>query len=296
MYITQKIEEYCEHHRGAGVAIGEFVLRERENLSRYTMQQIAEKTYTSQPTLVRTAQKWGYHGWNDFVRAYRDECLYMKKHAASVDPNFPFTAQDDPAQISENLCSLLHESLNETVELLDLPQLMRATDILLASQKILVLGMAPNSILGELFQRKMLTIRRTVIVPQQGSYHYDVAALTPQDCAIAVSYSGDNAERYPMSFLNLLQAKQVPIIGITSAGDNLIRKSADCTLTMASRERLYSKISTFATEQSLQYLFDLLFSCCFAANYSQNMDYKTGVSREREAVRKTALRDIMEER
>ena len=53
-----------------------------------------------------------------------------------------------------------------------------------------------------------------------------------------------------------------------------IRKSLNCVLTMSSRERLYTKISNFATEESIIYILNVLFSCYFAEDYENNKVFK----------------------
>lgn len=80
--------------------------------------------------------------------------------------------------------------------------------------------------------------------------------------------------------LDMLKEKHVPVIGITSMGDNLLRRSADCTFTISSRENLYSKISFFATEESIELILDTLYSCYFAMEYDRHLEIKKDMSRQ----------------
>lgn len=70
--------------------------------------------------------------------------------------------------------------------------------------------------------------------------------------------------------------KGVPIVALTSEGDNILRQMARYTLTISSRERLYNKISTFSTETSILYILNVLFSCYFLREYDRNLEYKIG--------------------
>ena len=65
---------------------------------------------------------------------------------------------------------------------------------------------------------------------------------------------------------------------------------------ISSRERLYSKISTFATENSILYILNVLFSYYFAQNYEENLDRKLNTSRLLEQERRTTSPDLLEQK
>ena len=89
-------------------------------------------------------------------------------------------------------------------------------------------------------------------------------------------------------------SNHVPVIGITSGGDNYIRKSLNCVLTMSSRERLYTKISNFATEESIIYILNVLFSCYFAEDYENNKVFKIKNSKMLEYDRNAILKEMQD--
>lgn len=292
--LREKIEAYAERGSGSKKSIGEWLLGVGGNVKNHSMQQVAFRTYVSKATLVRFAKGLGFDGWPSFADAWSKECYFADKHNDVVDCNYPFSSSDSLHEISEALCSLMHESLNETIELLDPVQLARAVSILCKSRRVFVLGMSPNTDLAELFKRKMLTIGRWVhVMHSQGNYHYEVAMLSPEDCAIVVSYSGDNPSRYPTSFIDEIHNRRIPVIAITGRGNRYLREFSDATISMASQERLYSKVATFATEESLQYIFNLLFSGCFVEDYDENLAYKIHVSQKREGARRPSCGDAV---
>lgn len=49
--------------------------------------------------------------------------------------------------------------------------------------------------------------------------------------------------------------------------------ASDVVLRLTTRERLYSKISSFTINTSISYLLDVLYSCVFAEHYRENLDY-----------------------
>lgn len=158
-----------------------------------------------------------------------------------------------------------------------------------------LLGLSPNIFIGELFRRKMITIKKQVDIAKLGEMGIISNTLTEDDCAIMISYSGNNEHAEPMCYIPTLLENKVSVIGITSGGDNYMRKELDCVLTMSSKERLYTKISNFATEESLQYIFNVLFSCYFAKHYQDNNLYKLQNSKILESSRWAVLKSMKDE-
>ena len=295
MLISQKLEVMATDYKDARSVVGACMLEQRTNLQNFSMQQIADATYTSRPTLVRIAKKLGYSGWNELVKKYVDECHYYESHFAHISPNHPFEKGDSPSAIVDKVGHVMVESILDTMDMLDTDELTHAAALLARSHRIAMLCISPNSILAELFQRKMMQIGVHIELIQQSEQFFHAQSLSQQDCAIVISYSGNNPNRAPMRCLPCLKEHKVPIIAITSAGDNLLRNQADYVLTMSSREKLYSKIATFATEDSISFLLNALYSCYFALDYDKNLQYKINASREIERQRYTSVKDAMEE-
>lgn len=273
MNLIQRVEEAAVlYGGGTRKNIGEFILREKSHLYRYLIQEIADATYTSKAALVRFARELGFSGWRAFLKAFVEEQKYQESHYTDIDPNFPFTAQSSRQDIINQICSLQVESVLDTADLLDHAPLEEAAALLKRSRRVGLFGISPNNLLGELFARKMLSIGQVIDVPARGTFGLLASALEKTDCAIIISYLGNSGVKETGAILPILQKARVPIIAITSAGENLLRSAAQYTFSISSRERLYSKISTFATENSILYILNVLFSCYFAQDYEANLE------------------------
>lgn len=295
MFLFQKIEEVSIQYHDTKKNVAQFLLQERGMISRYTMQQIADLTFTSKPTLVRFAQNLGYTGWRDFVEDFIKEVHYQETHFSNVDPNVPFSKSDHLKEIIQKLSILEIESIHDTADMLREEDIEQAGDLLLQARHIVLFGISPNTILGELFKRKMESIGILINISSVDESGMISHSLGERDCAIIVSYSGNNEHREPMRFIRTLEHNQVPMIGITGGGDNYIRKHIDCVLTISSRERLFRKISGFASEESILFLFNVLFSYCFTRNYEDNFTYKVQNSIELEHRRSASLNEMKED-
>lgn len=70
-------------------------------------------------------------------------------------------------------------------------------------------------------------------------------------------------------------------LNIASKVANLASDSiGDCTFSITTREKLYSKIGTYFSNDSIHLILDILYSCLFKNNYDYNLEYKTNISRD----------------
>ena len=296
MTLAQRVEELAISGGGDSKrTIGEFILDKKGRLCEYTTQQIAVETYTSKAALVRFAKALGFSGWRDFAKEFVNEQHYQETHYSDVDPNIPFHENSSTKDIISLMCSLQMESLMDTADLIKPWTVDKIVDLMERSNRIALFGMSPNSLLGELFRRRMLTVGKLVEIPALGDSGLLASTLREKDCAIVISYSGNALARDPLTVLRFLEPNRVPVIGITSCGTNHLRKHAMYTLSISSQEKLFSKISTFATETSILYILNVLFSAYFARDYQANLKGKVEKGRVLEYQRSSTVSELKED-
>lgn len=294
MFLFQKIEETMMKYTDARHAVGQFILKEQGNVYQYTIGEIAERTYTSKATVVRFAKAMGYDGWKEFMKDYVAEIQFQNAHASELDYNFPFQENDSTETILNSIMNLQIDTIRETADLMNMDTLNLALHRIMAAKNIVVFAESPNSYYGQVFVRKLVSIGKLARVASNGENGLIAAALGPEDCAIIISYSGNNPAKEPINKIKILQGNQVPMIGITSGGVNYMREKIDCIFTMVSRERLYTKIANYSTEESLGYLLNCIYSCVFAKNYRANKNYKLINSRVLEYGRNTPVKKLQD--
>ncbi len=296
MTLFQRVEELTVTSQNSSKkSIGEFVMRKKSHVSEYTTQQIVDETYTSKAALVRFAKALGYRGWKEFAGAFAAEQHYQESHYSDIDPNFPFTGDDTIPDIIQKMSSLQVESILDTADLLNPRTIKKAADLLVSSRRTALFGLSPNLLLGQLFYRRMMTINKPVEIPLLNDSGLLASSLTSEDCAILISYSGNTRTREPVSLLPILESRKVPVIAVTSVGNNKLRMHAHYTFSISSREKLYSKISTFATEKSIEFILDVLFSVCFSLSYQENLNTKINNGKALEGARIATNHDLVEE-
>ena len=291
MLIRERLER-CEFSNSERVII-DFILKEKMNIQNMTTKDIATATYTSPSTLIRIAHKMNFKGWNELKEAYLKEEKYLETHFLDIDANYPFSNDDTIMSIASKIAALKKEAIDDTLSLVTHDDLQKAVQTIRKTSSIYVFAVSNNALITQEFAHNMSRIQKRVTVCSlQGELVYTAMNADPQSCAIIVSYSGET----PIfkKVIHALKINHIPIIGITNIGDNTVSKNADVVLRICTREKLYSKIATFSTDVSFEYILDLLYSCDFALHYDQNIQRKKRVSQMIEKGRFSTI-DIIKE-
>lgn len=258
---------------GSRKSIADFLVQEGSGVENLSMAEVAELTFTSKPSLVRFSKAMGFSGWRDFrlefVKAMRRR--ESQRHETSeVDPNYPFSADDDLPSVVTNVCSLERQAIFEMASQLDEETLREAARRVTAARCLVFFGAAPNSYFGELLAYKLSQLGTTCHVPTEDEWSMVARGMGPEDCAIVVSYSGEGPQRKPVSLVSKFNDEQVPVVAITNSGRNWLREHCDCVLSFRPREHIFSKISGYYSEQCVRFALDALYSACFSLDYDRN--------------------------
>lgn len=255
-----------------------YVLNKQEEISEMTVEQIASETFSSKSTLVRIAKKLNYSGWTELKQELLKEIHYLRVSNISIDANFPFTPKDSLMTIANNIASLEKDSISETLSLLTHDQLRATLNILESSQKIHIFAVSNNLLLANRFQHQMKRINKEVAIHTlQSEIVFDAYLASPDSCAIVISYTGETTPL--IEVCKQLTRNKVPTIFITSIGTSTIAKYSDIILRIATKEKMFSKISSYSTDVSVEYLLDVLYSCFFNLHFEKNLHLKIDASK-----------------
>ncbi|MEK5520542.1 MurR/RpiR family transcriptional regulator [Heyndrickxia sp. FSL W8-0423] len=274
MLLTEKMKENI--FSPSEKAIIHYMFEQRENINDKTTKQIAEETYTHPSTLIRVAKKLGYHGWVELKNTFIEEIDYLNSHFKDIDANYPFNERDNVITIANKMALLNQMTISDTLSLINNDELQKATDLLNQAEEIKVFSLNNNLLLCNDFKSHMGRIGRKVnlCTVDQG---YEAASCNSNTCAIVISYTGETSDI--ISLLPMLKKRKTPIIALTSIGDNTLTKYADCIFRITTREKLYSKIGSFSSNDSISFLLDVLYACVFGRDYKNNLDYKINISK-----------------
>lgn len=262
--------------------IAKYILNHGEAVLSMSVKELAKHTYTSPATIVRLCKKIGLEGYNDFKIKYSAELQYDLQHTDRKDVNFPFQKDDSHPLICHKLASLSQEVIADTVKLIDFNQLHQIVDLIYHYPTIDIYG-SGNSLLAAMsFQHKMMRISRDVnLRVLHGEQIFMSYNTNPDRIGMIISYSGETNE--VIQIAQTLKEKKTPLIVLTSIGDNRLSHYADYILNIGSREKIFTKIAPFASQISMEYLLNVIFSCLFQKDYEQNIQNKVGYDKKNDS-------------
>lgn len=272
MLIADKLENQ-KNMTVAEAGIAGYLITHGRDIKRYSTRDLADATYTSPATVVRLCKKLGFSGFNEFKDRFLEEQRFLEQREDAVDANFPFSKEDNAMRTANRIAQLHAQTIEDTMSLLHYRDLQKATRLLQRCQRAHIFSFGTTLNQAESFREKMLKIGCRVSISNNLNYQlYEARCLTPSDLAIAISYSGETDK-----ILLVAQAcreRHVPILALTSYGENSLTSYADCKLSLSSKERLFENTADFSTHVSVNLLLDILYSSIFLLDYDKNYQRK----------------------
>ncbi|MGO5064814.1 MurR/RpiR family transcriptional regulator [Clostridium sporogenes] len=255
-----------------------YILKQKYNIKNKTIKEMSKDTFVNPSIFIRISKKLGYTGWNELKELFLKEITYLDSNFENIDANIPFDKNDSYISISNKLGKLSQITIKDTLSLLHNDDLENAVEILNSASDIKLFANNESILISQDFALKMNRIKKYVsICTVDGEQVFEAFNCRKNSCAIIISYSGETKRL--LKTIPILKKSNIPILAITSLGNNTLANNADCVLHITTRERLYSKISSFTSNNSIYFILDILYSCIFSKNYEENLTHKIKVSK-----------------
>lgn len=272
MNIIKKIE-LGDRFSSSEQTIAHYVLSHYTKITEQTSKELLAACHVSSATLYRFISKLGCSGFFDFKSQLMKDGPLYEEEKKRFDYDFPFRAGNTPRELSERLYEDIQKTLLATKNLLSIEEVQRLFPAMKKARQILIFTSAGNLFPALNFRFQMMEINREVKVPaEEYEQRLTAASADAHDFAIIVSFEG-------RGLLNRSSAQQlhdnhVPLLLISSPSFPKHMLHAAYQLYIAPMENHCQKISSFSTRASLSYLFDILYSCYFEADYEENLQRK----------------------
>nr|WP_213016879.1 MurR/RpiR family transcriptional regulator [Desemzia sp. RIT 804] len=251
--------------------IADYIIQNITKIPTIYIEDLAKLTYTSHSTIIRLCKKMGYDGFRSFKDAISG-VVYSQLHLPSeVDANFPFKQEDLTMDIAKNIANLTIDTIKKTLNQLDEELLQSVAEILFKSNHIFLFSRGDSQVRARSFQNKLVKINRFAIISEEyADEAWNASNLTPQDCALFLSYSGTSPQYKRM--LQHFSNKKIPTILITGNTESDLINLAAKTIVVVQEEYDFVKVGTFASQVAFQYVLDTLYSILYAKEYRTNVE------------------------
>jgi DNA-binding MurR/RpiR family transcriptional regulator len=219
--------------RAAEQRVADFVLKHPDELIYLTVTELAERTHTSESTVVRLCQKIGYKGYQEFkIVLARDLVEETTEIYAAIEPG------DDLATVKTKVFQANAQALRDTIEVLDDGELQRAVDALANARRVEFYGVGGSAPLALDAYHKFLKLGLQAIALSDGDLMaMSSSLLGPEDVALGISHTG--ASRDVTDALGRAKAHGATSICITHRPSSPITKVSNVVLVTAAQQTAF---------------------------------------------------------
>jgi DNA-binding MurR/RpiR family transcriptional regulator len=219
--------------RAAEQRVADFILRHPDELIYLTVTELAERTKTSESTVVRLTQKIGYKGYQEFkIVLARDLVEPATEIYEAIEPG------DDLGTVKSKVFQANAQALRDTLEVLDDTQLQRGVDALAAAQRVEIYGVGGSAPLALDAYHKFLKLGlRSIALSDGDLMAMSSALLGEHDVALGISHTG--ASRDVTDALGRAKANGATTIGITHRPSSPITRVSDVVLVTAAQQTAF---------------------------------------------------------
>ncbi len=220
--------------RAAEQRVADFILAHPDELIYLTVTELADRTHTSESTVVRLCQKIGYKGYQEFkIVLARDLVEPATAIYAAIEP------ADDLATVKTKVFQANAQALRDTLEVLDEGELQRAVDAIAGARRLEIYGVGGSSPLALDAYHKFIKLGVPAVALSDG----DLMAMSSSllgagDVALGVSHTG--ASRDVTDALGRAKRHGATTICITHRSSSPITKVSDVVLVTAAQQTAFS--------------------------------------------------------
>ena len=212
--------------------VGQYVLDHPAETIHLSMTDLATRCVVSDTTVFRFCRKVGTEGYQDFKIRLALELLPDRSATyASVN------GEDSAAEAARKVITADVKALEDTLSVLDLSNLERAADALLAARRVDIYGSGGGAIAALELQYKLMRVGVRA-VPHTDAEMQIISAtlLTSADLAVGISHSGESHD--VLHALKTARQAGARTIAITNHPRSPIATAAEISLCTAAQEAL----------------------------------------------------------
>lgn len=205
--------------------IADYIFAQPQAVSELTINELAKKVGVSTASISRFAKTVGYTNYREFsmdlanVKAQEAQSSLFKK----------INAKDSLSTMTKKTFQAMIDALTSTLSVLHEEALEQAVEKILRAKQLAFFGLGGSSVAAlDGYHKFLRTAINSEYYPDYDVQLMQAAKLTPNDCAIMISHSGENQQT--LTVLNQLKRNEVPVIAITSYGRSSLAQKADVAL------------------------------------------------------------------
>ena len=244
-----------------------YITENPEEATLLTVRELAQRTFTSPSSVVRVCRSVGFEGYKELRRALVGELAALGDKGRHSEQEL--TAEDNVRDIVYKVTQKNIQSLSDSQLLLSPETVEQCAHLLDRCRCVMLFGLGSSLCVAHDTYLKFLRLDKPCII--NDDWHAQLLSArnaTPQDVAIAFSYSGQTVE--VIECMEALKKNGVPTIAITRYFPSRVAELADYKLYIAANESLFRNGAMSSRIAQLNVI-DILYTAYASLHYEDTL-------------------------
>ncbi|MCM3761972.1 MurR/RpiR family transcriptional regulator [Alkalihalobacillus oceani] len=228
-----RIEASLPKLRGAEKKVVNFIEKNHEEIIHLSITEVAERSQTSESSVVRLCKRLGYKGFQDMKIHLAKEVISPEKQIHEV-----IEKNDDVITIKKKVFQSNIQALYDSLEVCNDSQLEHAVNAISKANRIEFYGTGGSGVVASDAQHKLLKLGiKTFAYSDAVLQWMSASVLTEKDVVIGISHTGSNTD--VLHAMRLAKEAGATLICITNSSKSPITQISDIILQTSSKETLF---------------------------------------------------------
>jgi DNA-binding MurR/RpiR family transcriptional regulator len=219
--------------------VARVVIDEAATAAHLTISDLAERSRTSETTVIRFCRAMGFGGYSELRLTLAGEAGRVAEATETDEPvGSDISATDDLAQVVKKIAFADARAVEETAVQIDIAVLEQVVDLVVGARRVDIYGVGASAFVGSDFQQKLHRIGR--IAYAWSDLHLaltSAALLDHRDVAFGISHTGttmDTIEAFAEA-----GRRGARTVALTNFPKSPLARAAGLVLTTAARETTF---------------------------------------------------------
>ncbi|MDQ0973824.1 RpiR family carbohydrate utilization transcriptional regulator [Neobacillus niacini] len=229
----------------------EFIEQNQEEIIHLSITEVAERSETSESSVVRLCKRLGYKGFQDLKINLAKEVIAPEKQILEV-----IEKGDDVVMIKKKVFQSNIQALYDTIEVCNDDEIRKAVEAISKARLIEFYGTGGSGTVALDAHHKLLKLGiKSFAYNDPVLQAMSASVLTNEDVVIGISHTGSNTD--VLAALKLAKEAGATLICITNSSKSPITNISDIVLQSASKESLF-RTDAFSSRIAQLTIIDLL--------------------------------------
>lgn len=271
MLILEQLKE-LDNFTETEIFMAKFIIANPKKTCNLSIVDLADITFSSPSSIVRFCKKLHTKGFSDFKIKLAIELNMNVLINERISNDFPLQADQSLEEVSQAMFNLLNQTLVDTYNTIDLNLLKKVADLIHNSDYIILRGVGPSLLLAQDFNYKIRTLGKVVDAAALIGFESKFSNVNSKNPIILIVSQYANSRNVKRSITEAKNLK-IPIVLLTcNESSPLIDECEHVIFASGFEEDKIIKLGSIASNFSMSYILDLIYSFIFQKNYDINVE------------------------